>query len=109
MKIEKKPKVTASEETKVEAGCGSEEKDVKVESVEDINDVDATEDRSEEDIEAKKDLGISKEFYKLAEVHVKDAIDALGDAAEKGDKYAKREIADLSVILFDIQNLQRMV
>ena len=76
-----------------------------VESVEDINDV---EEESTEDVEAKKNLGLAKQFYSLAYNHVKNAIDALGDAANSGDKYAKQEIADLSVILLDLQNLQRM-
>lgn len=76
-----------------------------VEGVEDINDV-GTE--PEDDIEAKKNLGLAKQFYSLAATHIKNAIDALGDAASNGDKYAKQEIADLSVILMDIKNLERM-
>lgn len=76
-----------------------------VETTEDINDV---QDESTEDIEAKKNLGLAKEFYTLAAEHVNHAIDALGDAASNGDKYAKQEIADLSVILLDLKNLQRM-
>ena len=102
MKIAKKSNVSAS--------CDSTEKEKKpVETVEDINDFEAdTEDVNEEDIEAKTNMALAKEFYPLAVSHVKDAIDALGNAAKNGDKYAKQEIADLSVILLDLQNLQRM-
>ena len=115
MRIEKKSACVKSgcESTKPEKEVKAEDEvevkeDIKeeVESVEDINDF--GEDASEEDIEAKKNLGISKQFYSLAAEHVKNAIDALGDAASSGDRYAKQEIADLSVILLDLDNLQRM-
>lgn len=106
----------------VKSGCDTDDKDVKsvetceagtecakdtkeVEGVEDINDV-GTE--PEDDIEAKKNLGLAKQFYSLAANHIQNAIEALGDAATTGDKYAKQEIADLSVILMDIKNLERM-
>ena len=114
MRIEKK--------SCVNSGCDTEDKDVtsvemceagtecaedakEVEGVEDINDVGTD---PEDDIEAKKNLGLAKQFYSLAATHIKNAIDALGDAAGNGDKYAKQEIADLSVILMDIKNLERM-
>ena len=89
----------------ITAGCVTEESTVN--SVEDINDVSTD---PADDIEAKKNLGLAKQFYSLAAEHVKNAIDALGDAvsANSGDKYAKQEIADLSVILLDIKNLERM-
>lgn len=113
MKIEKK-------QVNVKSGCDTDacvdEKDVKsgtecadskdcVDGVEDINDVGDT---PEENVEAKKNLGLAKQFYALASNHVQNAIDALGDAASSGDKYAKQEIADLSVILMDLKNLGRM-
>lgn len=88
-----------------EAGTECAEDTKEVEGVEDINDVGTD---PEDDIEAKKNLGLAKQFYSLAATHVKNAIDALGDAASNGDKYAKQEIADLSVILMDIKNLERM-
>jgi hypothetical protein len=101
MKIAKKSNVSAS--------CESTEKEKDtVETVEDINDFEAEVEDTEEDIEAKTNMALAKEFYPLAVSHVKDAIDALGNAAKNGDKYAKQEIADLSVILLDLQNLQRM-
>ena len=88
-----------------ESGTECAEDAKEVEGVEDINDV-GTE--PEDDVEAKKNLGLAKQFYSLAANHVQNAIDALGDAASNGDKYAKQEIADLSVILMDIKNLERM-
>ena len=104
MKIEKKSNVVAScEDSKKE----DKKKDT-VESMEDINDFDTDTDGTEEEIEARKNLELAKEFYPLAVTHVKYAIDALGKAAKNGDKFAKQEIADLSVILMDLQNLQRM-
>ena len=94
-----------SKKTSVSAGCNAEEKKKPVNTVEDINDV---QDQPEEDIEAKKNLEIATKFYSLASDHIKHAIDALGEAANSGDKYAKQEIADLSVVLLDLKNLQRM-
>lgn len=120
MKIEKKKKNCVDAECNTEVKESEQVKDIddttieecdsvksseSVKSVEDINDI-ATE--PSEDIEAKKNLELAKKFYQLASTHVRNAIDALGDAASNGDKYAKQEIADLSVILLDLNNLQRM-
>lgn len=94
-----------SKKSVVNAGCNTEKKKDNVITVEDINDV---QEQPEEDIEAKKNLEIATRLYSLAYEHVKNAIDALGEAANSGDKYAKKEIADLSVVLLDLSNLQRM-
>lgn len=113
MKIERKSKACAGcedTEKKIEGAevDTKEVEDKKTESVESAEDINDVADTPEDDIEAKKNLGLAKQFYQLASEHVKNAIDALGDAASNGDKYAKQEIADLSVILFDLKNLQRM-
>ena len=119
MKIEKKTKACANAtctgaecETKVDDKKNVTAEEIqecdKTESVESTEDINKVTDEPEEEIEAKKNLGLAKQFYQLASEHVKNAIDALGDAASNGDRYAKQEIADLSVILFDLNNLQRM-
>lgn len=110
MKIEKKSCVNAGCSTKTTTDSAKDKDTEKkqVESVEDINDFDAEAGEDSEDIEAKKNLALAKQFYTLAENHVQNAIEALGNAASSGDKYAKQEIADLSVILIDLKNLQRM-
>ena len=94
-----------SKKSVVNAGCGTDEKKETVNTVEDINDVNI---QPDDDIEAKKNLGLATKFYSLASEHIKHAIDALGEAANNGDKFAKQEIADLGVVLLDLNNLQRM-
>ena len=65
---------------------------------------------SQEDIEARIKLGgeATSGLYKLASKHVHDAIDALGDPAKSGDKFAREAIANLGVILMDLDNFTRM-
>ena len=72
--------------------------------------VDAKKPEEQEDIEARTKLGgeTAGRFYKLASQYVHDAIDALGDSARSGDKFAKETIANLAVIQMDLDNFQRM-
>lgn len=65
---------------------------------------------SQEDIEARTKLGgeTASRLYKVASQYVHDAIDALGDSARAGDKFAKETIANLAVIQMDLDNFQRM-
>lgn len=65
---------------------------------------------SQEDIEARTKLGgeAASGLYKLASRYVHDAIDTLGPSAQSGDKFARETIANLGVILMDLDNFQRM-